>query len=104
MLRSSTLVVPFLAMLIGTANAAELTPPPVEPEWEFTVVPYVWAAGLDGTVGEFGLPPVDVDLSFSDILDHFDIGLMGAAEARYDRFSVATDLLWIKLSAEKGTP
>jgi hypothetical protein len=89
----------------GSASAADLVQPAEpEDEWVFTVAPYIWAAGLNGDVAQFGLPEVDVDVSFGDILDHFDIGLMGAAEARYGRFSLATDLLWVKLSDNKGTP
>jgi hypothetical protein len=89
----------------GSASAADLVQPAEpEDEWVFTVAPYVWAAGLSGDVAQFGLPEVDVDVTFSDILEHFDIGLMGAAEARNGRFSLAADLLWVKLSDDKATP
>jgi hypothetical protein len=91
--------------LAGPALCADLTPapPPPETEWTFTLAPYGWLAGISGNVAQFGLPEVDVDASFSDVLSHFDIGLMGAGEARYGRFSVATDLLWVKLSGDKNT-
>jgi hypothetical protein len=101
----TVLVAISLAVPVSVASAADLVPPADPPnEWSFTLLPYVWAAGIDGKVAAFGAPEVDVDASFIDILEHFDIGLMGAAEARYDRFSIATDLLWIKLSGEHGTP
>jgi hypothetical protein len=63
-----------------------------------------WAAGIDGDVGVGGLPPQEVNATFSDILQHFDLGFTGAAEARKGRFSVAADLVWAKISAESGTP
>ena len=72
--------------------------------WTFTAAPYLWAAGIEGTIGEFGLPPVDVDASFGDILENFDIGFMGAGEARYGRFGFAMDLMYIKVSASADTP
>lgn len=101
-----TLVAIALAAGAHMANAADLPSPPAEPDsgWSFTFAPYVWAAGMDGKVAQFGLPEVDVDASFSDVLKNFDIGLMGVGEARYGRFGVATDLLWVKLSAEQNTP
>jgi hypothetical protein len=55
-------------------------------------------------VGVGGLPPQEVNATFSDILQHFDLGFTGAAEARKGRFSVAADLVWEKISAESGTP
>lgn len=101
-----TLTAIALAAAATMANAADLPSPPAEPDsgWSFTFAPYVWAAGLDGNVAQFGLPDVEVDASFGDVLKNFDIGLMGVGEARYGRFGVATDLLWVKLSAEQNTP
>jgi hypothetical protein len=48
----------------------------------------------EGDIGQFGLPEVHVDLSFLDILNHFDVGV---EEARHDRFDLLTDLMYIKL-------
>ncbi|MGE3871518.1 MAG: hypothetical protein AB7F74_01040 [Parvibaculaceae bacterium] len=87
--------------LAGPASAADLLTPEAGTEsgWTFAFAPYFWATGLNGDVGAFGLPEVEVDLSFSDVIDHFDIGYMGLAEARYGRFGILTDLLYVKLSA-----
>ena len=91
--------------IAGPAAAADLTAPePVDIDsgWTFTFAPYIWAAGLEGNIAQFDLPEVDVDLTFLDILDHFDIGVMGVAEARNDRFGFLSDLLYIKISADKN--
>jgi hypothetical protein len=94
-----------LAMTASLATAADLvSPPEPESEWIFTVAPYAWLAGIDGNVAAFGAPEVEVDLSIGDVLDHFDIGVMGVAEARNGRFSFGADLLWVKLSAQEDTP
>ena len=45
-----------------------------------------------------------IDESFGDILDNLDIGFMGVAEARYERFGVFTDLVYVKLSDSGDTP
>jgi hypothetical protein len=95
-----------LAVLIGlgapasAADLAEPAQPITEPGWTFTLAPYFWATGLKGDIAEFGLPEVEVDLSFSDVIKHFDIGFMGVGEARYERFGILTDLLYVKLSAD----
>src|SRR5690348_11728253 len=87
----------------GPAAAADIASPqePVGPDggWTFTFAPYLWAAGMKGDIAQFGLPEVDVDLSFSDIMKNFDIGVMGVGEARNGRFGILTDLLYLKLSA-----
>ncbi|MDK1373562.1 MULTISPECIES: hypothetical protein [unclassified Sinorhizobium] len=96
----------------GSAIAADIYSPvapaakQVETEqgWTFTIAPYFWMAGISGDAGVFGLPPTEVDASFSDIFDHLDFGAMAIAEARYDRYSIFADFIYAKISGEKGTP
>lgn len=99
-------------LLVGGARAADVYSP-VTPKaeqivtaegWTFTAAPYFWAAGISGEVGQFGLPPVDVDASFSDIFDHLDFGAMAIGEARYDRYSIFGDIMYSKISGSAGTP
>ena len=105
MRKQLTLAAMGLAITASSVTAADLVPPSEpESEWTFTVAPYVWLAGISGDVASFGAPEVEVDLSIGDVLEHFDIGLMGVAEARNGRFSLAADLLWVKLSAQENTP
>ncbi|MBW9115482.1 hypothetical protein JNB88_17705 [Rhizobium cauense] len=92
-------------------NAADLTPlvpdaKTVETRsgWEFTIAPYFWAAGISGNVRQFGLPEVDIDADFGDILDKLDFAFMATAEARYDRFSLVGDVVYVKLGADAHTP
>jgi hypothetical protein len=94
------------------ANAADVYSP-VTPEtrqvatekgWTFAVAPYFWAAGISGEVGQFGLPPVDIDADFGDIFDHLDFGAMAIGEARYDRYSIFGDIMYTKISGSAGTP
>lgn len=93
--------------LLGPAQAAELPSPyTVEMEtdsgWKISVAPYLWLSGLDGKVGIFGLPPVKVNLNFSDVLKNLDFGFMGIAEVRKGRFGAMSDLIYAKLSAGKN--
>lgn len=97
---------------VGMASAADFETGPLEaqiayepaPEWKFVIAPYFWMAGLDGTVAAFGAPPVDVDAKFSNILKSLDFSAMLVSEARYGRFSLASDLLYLKVSNDKATP
>jgi hypothetical protein len=54
--------------------------------WEFEVVPYLWAAGLSGTVKAGLAPAVNVNADFGTLLDHLDMGAMGAFEGRKGRW------------------
>lgn len=101
MVKKFGLITLVLGGSIGVANAADLAPlPQEEPEWAFTAAAYGWLSGVEGSVAAGGSEEVDIDLSISDVLKHFEGGLMGAGEARNGRFLFATDLTWAKLSAE----
>jgi hypothetical protein len=71
--------------------------------WHFALSPYLWFAGSHGTVGALG-HNVSMRASPGDLLSHFDIGLMGAAEARRKRFLLNGDMLWIRLSDDRALP
>jgi len=71
--------------------------------WHFSVTPYLWFAGMHGTLGAKG-HDVSVHAGFSDIFSYLNIGLMGAIEPRYKKFGAPVDFLWMKLSDDKGLP
>ena len=96
----------------GGARAADVVSPvtpdvqPVVTEsgWTFVVAPYFWRAGLNGQTSQFGSPVVDIDQSFGDILGDLDFGAMAIVEARKDRFSIFSDLQYVKISTGDTTP
>lgn len=71
--------------------------------WTFTVSGYAWLAGIEGNVGVGGRV-AHVDASIGDILSNFDIGVMGLAEARYQRFGLFTDFNYVQLGTSQDTP
>lgn len=73
-----------------------------EPKWEFSITPYLFTAGLNGTVGARGRS-VDVDASFGDIFERLDFGLMGTFEARKGNWGLLLDTMYISLSNETTT-
>jgi len=77
--------------------------PPIDSGWHLELSPYIWFAGAHGTVGFFGRD-ASVRASASDLLSHFNFGLLGAAEARHNRFLLTGDLLWVRLSDSSALP
>ena len=67
--------------------------------WSWSVTPYVWGTGLSGQVGAVaGVPPADIDMSFSDILDNLDMGAFATFSGNNGRFGISGDLQYTKLS------
>lgn len=69
--------------------------------WEFEVTPYMVAAGMDGTVGFNGVT-TDIDVPFSDIVDHLDAGFMGLITARTGKWGFGLETLYMKLEGESS--
>ena len=91
-------------VLPGAGRAADVAAPPeTSRDWIFTGALYGWAAGLDGEAGLFGQPPVDLDLSFGDLVENLDIAVMGLGEARNGPFVLGMDATYLKLSASADT-
>jgi hypothetical protein len=103
-LRSAVLVAMGVTVAAHAADMpvkAPITPPPAIPGWTFSLTPYAWAISLDGSTTVKGRT-TDVDANFFQILDHtqFPKGLLQLAalgEARYDRFALLTDIIYMKL-------
>ena len=74
-----------------------------EKKWKFATIGYAWFAGAEGKTDVIGpVEPVDLDLSFGDVLKAFKFAFMGAAEARRDRLIILGDLTFIHLEAKDG--
>jgi len=69
--------------------------------WTFDITPYVWFSTINVDMN-LNLPPAlggsvstSTSAGFGDILSHINFGAMVAADARYDRFSLLTDFLYL---------
>jgi hypothetical protein len=76
--------------------------------WTFNVAPYAWMPTIDSTLN-FNLPPAlggtvsaEPSVGFGDLLSHLNFATMVAAEARYDRFSLLTDFMYLNLGGTAG--
>ena len=78
-----------LVLSPGLALAQSGTNAPSD-DWEFALTPFLWAPGMDGTVGLAG-QEADFDVSAKDLIDSLDFGFMTNFEARKSRWSFPVD-------------
>ena len=78
-------------------------PNPSPSDWHVDWEPfYLWFSGLNGNVGAGGfVAPVSV--SFSQVIDQLNIGLMTALDVRRKRIGLFTDLIFMSLSSDQKT-
>jgi hypothetical protein len=96
---SMAVLLAMLAALAAPTAAAQDTPPGKKWVYEFT--PYLWAAGLKGDIG-VGRLTAPVDVNFGDILSDLDFGLLGAFEARTDRWGLLFNTVYLELSDDSS--
>jgi len=85
------------------SSASVDTPSPSNDGWHVNVAPYLWFAGVHGTVGVAGRE-AGVHASPSDVFNYVNLGVMVAVEPRYDRILFPVDFMWIKLSDDRALP
>lgn len=86
-----------------TTDAPSAAPAPAPKKWEFATIGYIFFAGAYGTTTPRDpLSPVDLHLTFGDVMKSFKFAFMGAAEARKDRLVFLGDLMWVHLGEGKG--
>ncbi len=93
----STRILTFALAGLGLHAGAQAQTP--SDKWEFELTPYLWAAGMDGTMA-VGPKEASVSVGFQDLLKSLDFGFMGRFEARNDRWSLASDLVYTNLGKD----
>ncbi len=111
MLRRIVLATLLAGLLVGKgtplAQAQQPTsvsqPATTSSGWSFDITPYVWFATMN-TGLNLTLPPAlggtvstNTSAGFGDLLSHINFGAMVAADARYDRFVILTDFLYLNV-------
>ena len=101
----------YTLLALGSAHAvaSSLTSPvpaslPTEtrvgpPEQALQITPYLWVASMSGSVSPFRRgPTVDVDKSFSDVMDGFNVGGFLHLWARQDRWVFSGEMMYVDTS------
>ena len=67
--------------------------------WKFSGSAYLWAAGVKGTdaAGD------DIDVSFSDVMEDLDGGLMGILAAQKGRWTLIADVIYLSIHQETSS-
>jgi hypothetical protein len=94
--RLAALFLATVASVAHSASAQEPAPPLPQPGWRFAITPYLWLAGLHGTIG-IGDVTTDVSESAWDLLKSLRFGAMGDLEARYDGWVFGSDVIYVSL-------
>lgn len=97
-----------IAIALGASAAqAQTVPSTVDPGWRFSLTPYLWLPNVSGEL-RYGLPGnggasgAKVSLDSINVIDALNFGLTFGAEARYGRFSLATDVLYLDLGNQSS--
>jgi hypothetical protein len=111
MLRRTIITAVLTGLLVGGAMSRVYAQQPTNSNqpvaspsgWTFDVTPYVWFATIN-TGMNLSLPPAlggtvstDTSVGFGQLLSHLNFAAMVAADARYDRFLILTDFLYMNL-------
>jgi hypothetical protein len=98
-----SIVLAAVLVLLGSVDAVAQAP---ADRWTFSLTPYLWLPGMDGNL-RYGPPAPgtatpNVSVDAETLLGALDFAFMGTAEARKGRWSIATDLIYLDLSEDKG--
>jgi hypothetical protein len=69
-------------------------------DWEFTIIPYFWMAGINGDITVRG-QTADVDVSFGDVWDALDFGAQVHIEVKKGNWGFFIDPTYLKLSIDQ---
>jgi hypothetical protein len=108
-------VVLVLLFAVGATSGALAQQPvssglqaPSAPGWTFDLMPYLWMPSINANVN-YGLPPdlggtvsASPSVGFGNLVSHLNVGFMGAADARYNQFTVLTDILYMNVGGVAG--
>ena len=94
----------FAAIFMAPAHAQSVAP---VDQWKFSITPYLWLPNINGTL-KYSVPPdaggsPEVEAGPNDYLENLQAVIMISGEARKDRWSVFTDVIYLSFSDEDST-
>ncbi|WOK37174.1 hypothetical protein [Sphingomonas sp. C3-2] len=73
--------------------------------WRVEVAPYIWSAGMKGRAATLpGLPAVDVDMSFKDVVRDLSFGIIGSVAARRENLVIFADVYYARIRTSEEIP
>ena len=103
---SGMLLLAAIFTTILTAPAQAQSVAPVD-QWTFSITPYLWLPNVNGTL-KYSIPPgaggsPEVEAGPNDYLQKLQAVIMLSGEARKDRWSVFTDVIYLSFSDEDSS-
>jgi opacity protein-like surface antigen len=92
-------VIAVLCSILTLNTAAYAATTTRDDTWRFGGAAYLWAAGVEGTTAAGD----DIDISFSDLLDDLDGGIMGVLSAQKGRWTLLADILYLSIHQETSS-
>src|SRR5690606_34511523 len=92
-----------MALAGGQARAQEVAREASDDAWTVLWPIYLWASGIDGRVGVGG-NVIDVDIGFSDVVEHLDGAVFLPLELRKGRWAAVLEVIAIRLGDQRGRP
>jgi hypothetical protein len=89
--------------VVARRNGFEVVPGKDPNGWSFILEPYLWALGVDGTVGVKGFD-THVDYNPLTVVKHLDWGIMAKGEVRKGKWGILGDGFFAQLSADGDPP
>lgn len=86
-------------MIVAPALAQDEAENAGHDDWQFDASAYLFASAITGDVG-VGPVTTDVDVSFGDILEGLEGGIMGYGQARKGPWSLIADVAYLKVTAD----
>jgi hypothetical protein len=101
-LKSSAVAITGFAMALPHMALAQATPD----QWSYAVMPYLWLPSVNGSLN-YGPPRLgggspNININDSQLLDALDMAMMISGTARKERWSIATDLMYLDMSSSDG--
>lgn len=88
-----------LAILLAFPGAQSFAAKPNEADrWTVEADVYLWGAGIGGKTTSGG----DLDISFSDLINNFDMGFMGIVAANKGKWTLMADVIYLNVSADNN--
>lgn len=93
-----------IAITLLMACLGAVASPAYAADWEWTLVPYVWASdiGMDVSINDRSL--IGVDIGFDDVLDKTDFAAQIHFEGHRGKGGFLLDLTYLDLGASQTTP
>ncbi len=97
-LKSTWFVLSAVASLLVAPAPARAADPPAPDAWKFGGEIYMWGASIGADTVTGG----NVHVGFDKLLDHLDMGFMGALGARKGNWTIAVDAIYMDISGDSS--